>query len=69
MNIFYMAVYPENAGVIFNTNWMQDLPNMLSTLAPEDRKYAAVFRVYDVQGKNLRFISDVVSQEMICFFK
>jgi hypothetical protein len=69
MNIFYMAIYPENAAVIFNTKWMQDMPNLLEMIAPEDRKYAGVVRVYPVQEKNLRFISDVVLQELICFFK
>jgi len=69
MNIFYMAIYPENATVIFNTKWMQDMPNLLETIAPEDRKYADVVRIYHVQEKNLRFISDVAAQEMICFFK
>jgi hypothetical protein len=69
MNIFYMAIYPENPEVIFNTNWMQKETNLLEKLVPEDRQYADVVRVYNVQGKNLRFISDVVSQEMICFFK
>jgi len=69
MNIFYMAIYPENAGVILNTKWMLEIPNLLETLAPEDHKYADVVRVYNVQGGNLRFISDVVSQEIICYFK
>ena len=68
MNIFYMAIYPENVEVIFNTNWMQDEPNLLEKLVPEDGKYADVVRVYNVQGKNLRFISDVVAQEIVCFF-
>ena len=68
MDIFYMAIYPDNENVIFNTKWMQEIPNLLEELAPEDRNYADVVRVYDVQGKDLRFISDVVTQEMICYF-
>jgi hypothetical protein len=69
MDIFYMAIYPDNENVIFNTKWMPEMPNLLEKLVPEDRKYEGVFRVYDVKGKDLRFISDVVTQEMICFFK
>ena len=69
MDIFYMAIYPENIEVIFNTKWMHEIPNLLEVIVPEDRQYADVVGVYDVQGKNLRFISDVVAQEMICFFK
>jgi hypothetical protein len=69
MNIFYMAIYPENSEVIFNTSWMQKESNLLGNIVPEDRQYADVVRVYNIQGANLRFISDVVSQEIICFFK
>ena len=68
MNIFYMAIYPENKKVIFNIKWMQEEPNLLDKLVPEDRQYAGVVRVCDVGKKDLRLCSDVVAQEMICFF-
>ncbi len=68
MDIFYMAIYPGNMEVIFNTKWMHKMPNLLAQLVPEDQKYADVVGVYDVDGKDMRFISDVVAQEMICFF-
>jgi len=68
MDIFYMAIYPDNKKVVFNTKWMEEMPNLLEELVPEDRKYADVVRVSNVEEKILRFISDVVSQEMICFF-
>jgi hypothetical protein len=68
MDIFYMAIYPDNEKVIFNTKWMQEMPNLLEGLVPEDQKYADVVLVYDVKGKDLRFFSDVVAQEMVCFF-
>jgi hypothetical protein len=68
MNIFYMAIYPDNEKVIFNTKWMQEELNLLEKLVPEDQKYADVVRVCDVRGKDLRLYSDVVAQEMICFF-
>jgi len=63
-----MAIYPDNVEVVFNTSWMQKESNLLERLVPEDGKYASVVYVYDVKEKNMRFISDVVTQEMICFF-
>jgi mRNA-degrading endonuclease HigB of HigAB toxin-antitoxin module len=63
-----MAIYPDKEKVIFNTKWMQKMSNLLEALVPEDVRYADVVGVYDVKGKDLRFISDVVAQEMICFF-
>ncbi len=68
MDIFYMAIYPEKEDVFFNTAWMERQPNILAELVPEDKKYAEVVRVYDVRAKDLRLLSDIVTQKMICFF-
>jgi hypothetical protein len=68
MDIFYMAIYPEKENVFFNTAWMERQPNIMAELAPEDKKHAEVVRVYDVQAKDLRLLSDIVTQKMICFF-
>jgi hypothetical protein len=69
MNIFYMAIYPEQENVIFNTALMQSMSNILEELVPEDRQYADVFHVCDVREKKLRLVSDIVAQEMVCFFE
>jgi hypothetical protein len=68
MNTFYIAIYPDQEKVIFNTSWMQTMPNLLEKIVHEDKQYANVVRVYDVKNNNLIFLSDVVSQEMICYF-
>ncbi|HON58097.1 MAG TPA: PEP/pyruvate-binding domain-containing protein [Smithella sp.] len=68
MDIFYMAIYPEKEGVIFNTAWMKKQPNILTDLMPNDGKFANVVYVYDVRDKDLRILSDIVTQKMICFF-
>ncbi len=67
MDIFYLAVYPEKKNVIFNKSWLERQPNMLGDLVPDDKKYADVVRVCDVQSKDLRLLSDIVNQKMICF--
>jgi hypothetical protein len=69
MDIFYLALYPEKKNVIFNKAWLGRQPNILKDLAPEDKKYAAVVHVCDVQAKDLRLLSDIVTQEMVCFFQ
>jgi hypothetical protein len=69
MNIFYMAIYPEQEKVIFNTAWMQSMSNILEELVPEDRQYADVVRVIDVRERKLKLLSDIVAQKMICFFE
>ena len=68
MDIFYMAIYPEQKGVLFNTAWMKKQPNILTDLMPDDARFANVVKVYDVRNKDLRLLSDIVTQKMICFF-
>ena len=68
MNIFYMAIYPDKEKVIFNTTWMRTVPNLLEKISPEDKRYAKVVHVHDVKSNKLIFLSDVVSQKMICYF-
>jgi hypothetical protein len=68
MDIFYMAIYPDKEGVVFNTAWLKKQPNILADLMPNDSRYANVVFVYDVRDKDLRILSDIVTQKMICFF-
>ena len=67
MDIFYMAVYPEKDGVVFNRAWMKKQPNILADLMPDDTRFADVVHVYDVRAKDVRLMSDIVTQKMICF--
>jgi hypothetical protein len=67
MDIFYMAIYPDREGVFFNTAWLDALPNRLSDLSARDDRYAGVVRVCDVADQDLRLLSDVVTQRLVCF--
>jgi hypothetical protein len=69
MDIFYMAIYPEKDGVLFNTAWMKKQPNILADLMPADARFANVVHVYDMRARDLRLLSDIVTQKMICFFE
>jgi hypothetical protein len=69
MDIFYMAIYPEKEGVFFNTAWMKKQPNILTDLMPDDVRFAKVVHVYDMRARDLRLLSDIVTQKMICFFE
>lgn len=67
MDIFYMAIYPEQDGVVFNASWIKKQPNILENLMPDDTRFADVIRVCDVRAQDLRLMSDIVTQKMICF--
>lgn len=65
-NIFYVALFPEKKDVIFNTGWLAQFKNIFAELVPQSAKYKDVIGVYDVGDKNLKIMSDVVSQKIIC---
>jgi hypothetical protein len=67
MDIFYMAIYPEREKVFFNTKWLESRTNKMAELLPNDATYADVVRVVDMTKKDLRLMSDVVSQQLICY--
>jgi hypothetical protein len=67
MDIFYMAIYPDRDNVFFNTAWMEARRNIMADLSPRDSQYDQVVRVYDVAAEDLRLLSDVVTQKLICF--
>jgi hypothetical protein len=67
MDIFYMAIYTEKENVVFNSHWFKPLPNILGDLLPEDSRFKKVVSVYDIKEKNLKLMSDVITQKVICF--
>ncbi len=67
-DIFYVALFPQKTGVIFNKDRLLEMPNRLAALVPESSKYAHVVKVCEIGQQNLRILSDVVSQKLVCFF-
>jgi hypothetical protein len=66
-DIFYVALFPEKKEVIFDNGWFGQLKNLFTELIPESTKYKDIIGVYDVAARNLRIMSDIVSQKIICF--
>jgi hypothetical protein len=67
MDIFYMAVYPDKEQVLFRPAWMEARNNILPELLPRDGHYAHALHVFDVAADELRLMSNVVTQKLICF--
>ncbi|MDD5132668.1 MAG: PEP/pyruvate-binding domain-containing protein [bacterium] len=65
--IFYMAIYPEHKGVIFDRALFKRLPNLLEKLAPEYKKYRDMVKVVDIQPLKARLMADIVSQQAVVF--
>lgn len=67
--IFYIAVFPENEDVYFNMDLFKSLRNITRDLLPDDAKYEEIIRVYDLSFSPLQIMSDIVAQDIVCFFK
>ncbi len=65
--IFYMAIYPESAGVVFKTDWLQALPNELEGMLPAARHLRDVVKIADTSGYGLMLASDISAQQVICY--
>ncbi|MDP2911637.1 MAG: PEP/pyruvate-binding domain-containing protein, partial [Candidatus Omnitrophota bacterium] len=65
--IFYVALFPEKKDVVFNIKWLRQLKNIFTELAPDSSKYKDVIEVYDTGSKDLKVMSDVISQRVVCF--
>lgn len=67
-DIFYIAIFPDNPGVIFNREIFGLFSDVTETLIPESSKYHEITKVYDVTGNiNLHIMSDMLSQKLVCF--
>jgi hypothetical protein len=63
--IFYLAIYPEHAAVVFDRQWFLDQPNRLAALCPEHTALARVVRVVDTRAAGLILHADVTSQQVV----
>ena len=53
--------------VVFNHEWFKQMKNLFIGLMPQSAKYKDIIGVYEASDKNLKIMSDVVSQKVICF--
>jgi len=68
-DIFYVALFPEKKGIVFNREWFARSKDLYAKLMGQSAKYKGVISVYDVEDRNLKIMSDIVSQRVICFSK
>ena len=62
--IFYVAIFDDQPGVVFNPERVLDLPNLLQTISPESSPLADVIHVAAVDGTQV--LSDIATQTVAC---
>jgi pyruvate,water dikinase len=69
--IRYLALYPDEEGIVFNESFFLRSPNMLATLVPEYAYLAEVVKVIDVaqvaDGHELHVVMDGEKDEALGF--
>ncbi len=65
--IFYLAVYPEKAGVVFKQEWLKSLPNLLGTISPAHGRLGHVVKCIDTTEYGVTLASDIETQRVICY--
>ena len=67
-DIFYIAIFPRKENVVFNQDRFLQMPNLLTEFLPDSSKYAHALKVCETDNEQLQIMSDILSQEVVCFF-
>lgn len=67
--IFYISVFPENKGVVFNQKMIQSGVNLFPKLASNYARYKDVVWVQDMDKKEIRLIADILTQKVAIFIQ
>lgn len=65
--IFYVGLFPQKEGVVFNLNVFDRMPDRFSEMMPDASRFRDVIRVYDLNDTEWRLMSDLASQRVMCF--
>jgi len=68
-DIFYLALFPDNPGVLFNIELMEGLDNITGNLLEEADRYSEVIKVYDTSRLEVKLMADIMSQKLLCFIE
>ena len=72
MNVLYFAIMPETPGNIINTAFLEEQPNRLAELLPQEESWSNTIRVIDLQDSRedaLILNADSVNQRMMCYIE
>ena len=64
MQIFYVAIFAGEQGVVFNPKYMLDNKNILQELCPYSRDLSDI--IFVCQTSDFQIYSDVVTQSVLC---
>ena len=72
-NIYPLALYPDNPEITFDQNFLDNAPNQLGHLLPDDASYADYIKVINVpsvsDGKHLRVVMNSEEDKAIGYLK
>jgi hypothetical protein len=66
-DIFYLALFPEHPGVVFDRAWLDALPNALEGMMPASARFKTVVKVCEIPSAGLQVMADVVSQKLLSY--
>jgi len=72
MQVLYLALTPGREGNVINSGLLEQAPNQLPRLLPEEAAWAQAVRVIDPAripgGRALRLHADALRQQAVCYF-
>ena len=68
-DIFYLAVFPQAEGTVFQRQWFYEQPNRLTQLVPEAAAFEPIIRVWMPDDASLQIVSDLLQQKTLVYRK
>jgi hypothetical protein len=67
-DIFYIALFIEKQEVVFNRQMLASFNDVTQLLVPGiEKKFSDTIKVYDTSTINLSLMSDIITQNLVCF--
>jgi len=72
-NILYLPVFPDEAGVDFNTEFFTKTPNVLKEMFPDLKKYQDIVHLINVPlatgNETAKVVADLDTRHAVCFLE
>jgi hypothetical protein len=72
-DILYFALYPDRTSSFLNRKFLEESPNKLAELLPNDSKWSEIVRVIDPRDLSgdavLRLNADTFKQRVVCYLE
>lgn len=69
MEMLYFALFPNRSDSVLNAEWLDDQPNSLADLLPDDARWSHAVRVMDTREAALKLNANPLKQSVVAYLE